>query len=270
LGVDALVKTIEILIEAARHVDKRILPIRFSEVPGDSSLGLCLAERAATPGSWITQGPDTPCPRLQLNSMSDLRRVLRKKSVVRHDRQLGKLGCVSVEHMTDPIAIHAELPFFFDQHVRRWEATRYPSLFTNESNREFYKRLVAELAPCGSVIFSVLRVDGAPAAYHFGLRSRDELIWYKPSFEPRLSRYSPGEVLLSRLIKFAWEEGLRALDFSRGSEAFKSRFSNECSYNASYVLHGSWLAYQHAASMALGRSFARVMRGAYRKRSARL
>jgi CelD/BcsL family acetyltransferase involved in cellulose biosynthesis len=69
-------------------------------------------------------------------------------------------------------------------------------------------------------------VDGAPAAFHLGFVSEGDLLWYKPSFNPALARYSPGEVLLRELLLYAGEHRLSGLDFTRGDEAFKRRFSD--------------------------------------------
>jgi CelD/BcsL family acetyltransferase involved in cellulose biosynthesis len=68
-----------------------------------------------------------------------------------------------------------------------------------------------------------------------GLCSRDDFLWYKPSFDTALAECSPGEVLLKNLISHAQEKGFASLDFTRGAEAFKSRFSSQVDYNQSIL-----------------------------------
>ncbi len=190
-------------------------------------------------------------------------RVLRKDSLLRHERALRKLGDVSIEHFETADAVAALLPALFDQHVERWAGTDSPSLFLKPHNRRFYEVVTRELAASRELLYSAIKLNGRVVAQHFGLRSRDSLLWYKPAFDVSLKRVSPGEVLLKSLVEYAVARDCRELDFTRGGEAFKARFASGVSYNRHFVWHrrfGSAVkarVLQRAKAAAEGRASAR-------------
>lgn len=152
---------------------------------------------------------------------------LRKKSLRRHERGLEREGNVECQTFVAPHDVLPQLDeFFFDQHVRRWASAGVESLFTKESNREFYRCVARRLGMTGQLRFTTIRLGGAPVAAHFGFLHAKRFIWYKPTYEPTLSKLSPGEVLIKRLFERAKLEGAREFDFTIGSEPFKFRFAS--------------------------------------------
>ncbi len=152
---------------------------------------------------------------------------LRKKSLRRHERGLARQGTVTTETLTTADEILPLLDaFFFDQHVARWKSAGVESLFTQAVNRDFYRAVTRHLSATGQLRFTVIRLDGAPIAAHFGFLQAGRFIWYKPSYEPTLSKLSPGEVLIKQLLELAKREGAREFDFTIGSEPFKFRFAS--------------------------------------------
>jgi CelD/BcsL family acetyltransferase involved in cellulose biosynthesis len=157
---------------------------------------------------------------------------------------LSKIGAVSVEHRFDARSIGSDLERFFDQHVSRWSGTGSPSLFLNRANRCFYRELTREFDGSGDLVFTVVHLDGRAAAFHFGFQSGSTFLWYKPSFDLQLGKYSPGQCLLRGLIEFAVSRGLTAFDFTRGDEPFKRRLASEIRSNISFRWYATRL---HAA-----------------------
>lgn len=228
---------VEALLEAAIEITGRHGEILLEELPQFSTADLLLNMRRSSSRDMVIKSAVTPCPRLKLmKNEQGVEAVLRKQSMRRNARRLATQGSIDVRHMTDPQQIRQHLPEFFEQHVERWRSTRYPSLFGTQINRRFYERLTETLGGQGKVVFSSLNLSGVPIAFHFGLCSGNDLLWYKPSFDMRLAYLSPGEVLLRYLITYAAEKGFSALDFTRGDEDFKSRFSSEVRYNSSYYI----------------------------------
>jgi hypothetical protein len=68
------------------------------------------------------------------------------------------------------------------------------------------------------------------------------LLWYKPAFDIDFRQHSPGEVLIQSLIRYARDHELEEFDFTRGDEAFKSRFASFVSFNCSFLWHRDRLA----------------------------
>jgi CelD/BcsL family acetyltransferase involved in cellulose biosynthesis len=217
----------------------RFLPegesVHLYDVPQFSALGLNLERRARAAGA-IRAGDWVACPALAVRPNRDgVARVLAKDSLNRHERALRRMGEVTVEHITDPGVIAPLLADFFEQHVARRAQTPHPSLFRNPLNRRFYEAVAA--TPDSGVLYSMVRLNDRVVAQHFGLRSRDSLLWYKPTFDIALRRASPGEVLLKALVEHAAALNLRELDFTRGDESFKSRFASRVAYNRHFIWH---------------------------------
>jgi hypothetical protein len=85
--------------------------------------------------------------------------------------------------------------------------------------------------------FAVLELNGQPIAYHFGFELDKKLVWYQSAFDVDYWEYSPGEVLLGELLRYAGENNLREFDFTVGGEAYKRRFANEFRENFVVYLH---------------------------------
>lgn len=58
----------------------------------------------------------------------------------------------------------------------------------------------------------------------FCMVSNKTVSYYQAAFDPRLSSYRPGTVLISITIERAISEGFRVFDFLRGEEAYKYRW----------------------------------------------
>jgi len=164
-------------------------------------------------------------------------RVASKTSLRRHERGLARDGSLRVTLLRDAQDVLPWLQPFFEQHVDRWAATPYPSLFCDEEQRHFYERVAIAGGSEGWLRFAVVEWDDRPIAFHFGTSRGGRFLWYKPSFAIDLARRSPGEVLLRSLLLGAVAEGVRMFDFGLGDEAFKLRFSDQVSTVTTWGLY---------------------------------
>jgi CelD/BcsL family acetyltransferase involved in cellulose biosynthesis len=204
------------------------------EVPRGSALAyLCADGWARRHGVGLASS--TPCPRLVIaDQRTFVDGLLAKPSLKRKARALGALGAVRVEHTSDRHVILQNLDALFEMHVHRWSGSRWPSLFCSDHNRAFYRAFVASMSS-GTILLTTLSAGRRIAAMHLGLVSGRDLIWYKPAFNTEFSRCSPGDVMLGELIAYLRGAGFDTLDFSRGDEPFKQRFSNDLRYNDSFI-----------------------------------
>lgn len=159
--------------------------------------------------------------------------MLRKDSLKRPYHYFRAHGELTYTELTIPSEARAYLPQFFEQHIRRWQGTGSPSLFTNPRNREFYAELLEQLLPTGRLIFSVVRFNQQPIAFHFGFEFAGRFLWYKPSFDTDYRKHSPGNLLLRFLLQRAIEHNNNEFDFTIGDEEFKNRYSNAMRLNLS-------------------------------------
>ncbi len=238
---------LEALVAAIARLPERWERFLAYELPEGSLFRAALQEADRVDRFRLERKDDTLCPYFDIASDPEgFAGLADKQSVKRHHAKLARLGRVRVEHLLDPDAIARELPAFYRQHAERWAITRTPSLFLDPAARILYGSLVCIGGARGEVLLSVVRLDERPVAYHFGFLHRDRLLWYKPSYDLRFFRVAPGSALLQGTIRFAIERGVRELDFTRGDEAYKTRFTNAQRRNA------NWIWYRNAAVQARG------------------
>ncbi|MDH3226884.1 MAG: GNAT family N-acetyltransferase [Thermoleophilia bacterium] len=91
---------------------------------------------------------------------------------------------------------------------------------------DFLARLLREHGEDFGCLFSALYVDDRIIAGHLGLRAGGVWHWWFPTYDPELSRYSPGLLLLMEMATAAEGIGVAAIDFGRGEERYKERLAN--------------------------------------------
>ena len=147
----------------------------------------------------------------------------------KEERKLRKLsrevGPVRFEpHVDDPIALqqliewkrfHCQRTGFFDLLKDPW-ARKFLADLQQVETSHFAGRL------------SALYAGDQLVAAHMGLQSATVWHWWFPSYNPDLSKYSPGLLMLLHLIGHAREEGFAEFDFGVGEEGFKQRFATGC------------------------------------------
>jgi CelD/BcsL family acetyltransferase involved in cellulose biosynthesis len=218
---------VEAILSAVLKEVPGLLGFRFYHVPEGSRTGARLQEAAGALGLQCVDEGSMVAPLLDLGPAGEAGlRAAQKKSLVRHERAFCARGELTVTHLHEGEAIGPWLEAFFDQHVRRWQQTSHPSLFCEPVHREFYRRLAAGAAADDGLRFTVVESGGRAIAFHFGFCLGGRYLWYKPSFEIELARWSPGEVLLRQLLLAAVQEGAQAFDFGLGDETFKHRFAS--------------------------------------------
>lgn len=233
---DGSQRVVEALLRAMDLHLPRGEKIHIPDVPNGSALHLRLSHQANLRASGLFLTSLVQCPGLKIKgNNAGVRQVLEKASLRRSRRSLEKMGELQIEHMDKADEIRPLLQGFFAQHIERWSDTPSPSLFLQEHNRSFYTDIVASLGSVGATLFTTIRVAGEPIAQHFGLRSGGKLLWYKPTFSPAFAEHSPGDSLISALIEKAMDGSIQELDFTRGQERFKYRFSSGAGVNSGYV-----------------------------------
>lgn len=222
LESDAASAAMTALLDAARAATEGFRCFVLQRVPVENGTPARLQQARSR---YVTTRKGTElAPTMEMFAAKE---KLAKKSLRRHEQGLQRLGQLRTDTFTCANDISPRLSEFFDQHVRRWNGTPYPSLFLDDKNREFYRRVTQYLDPAGWLRFTEVRLDGRLVAAHFGFFHANRFTWYKPTFDPELARYSPGEVLLKRLIERADAEEATEFDFTIGDEAFKRRFSTK-------------------------------------------
>ena len=172
----------------------------------------------------------SPCPTITLNGGETLRKSVRTH-VRRQSRKLERLGGFTFRHMENEPGIERHLNVLFRQHMERQAFRHEPSQFAGTQSREYFRAMALDASLRPWLRFGVLELESQPLAYHFGFEANGKYLWYKPSFSIDYYDYSPGELLLSEVVKNAAESGLREVDLTIGDEPYKLRFATHVRQN---------------------------------------
>ncbi|MFG1944417.1 GNAT family N-acetyltransferase [Nonomuraea sp. NPDC048826] len=137
------------------------------------------------------------------------------KTTLYKERKLGR----DVGEVTSAFTVGSAEEFRL---LRAWKSEQYErsgraDRFARPWVVELVERLHAVDAKDFGGVLSMLYVDGAPVAGHFGLRSRSALVGWFPAYDPAFAKYSPGLIQHLRMAEGAAEAGLEAIDLSVGA-----------------------------------------------------
>ncbi len=134
--------------------------------------------------------------------------------------RLGQLGELDFVEISDPLAIDRAMPRLIELYEKRWAGLRVRATFS--SRREFHQEAAARLGEEGLALVSMLLLDGETIAFSYGIRGGGVTSSYVLAHDDRFDSYSPGQLLLLRILEASCRRGDPAYDFSLGDEPHKA------------------------------------------------
>jgi CelD/BcsL family acetyltransferase involved in cellulose biosynthesis len=143
----------------------------------------------------------------------------------RKERKLTALGPVSFEVLTDVAERRHQIDKLLALKSQRYEL--FGRVANDRHSVQFLKGMVSDPAVSPMTHFSVLRLGEATIAAHLGFVHNRTLYYMIPAFETvKLSKYSPGNILLLHLMKWAIENEYEVFDFAMGRAVYKTIWSD--------------------------------------------
>jgi CelD/BcsL family acetyltransferase involved in cellulose biosynthesis len=109
----------------------------------------------------------------------------------------------------------------FRLHDERWRSRGGAGVLADPRVRAFHRDVAEGFAARGALRLYRLVARGASLAAIYGFVEKDTLFCYLQGIDPAAAHLSPGTVLLGMVLEDAAREGLAAVDFLRGREAYK-------------------------------------------------
>ena len=101
-------------------------------------------------------------------------------------------------------------------------------IFQIKQYYNFYKELACNKDFFQFTHLSILKLDSNVIAAHFGTYSNNVFYYLIPSYDGDIySKYSPGRILLLKLIEWCSQNGINKFDFTTGAEEYKSYWTND-------------------------------------------
>jgi CelD/BcsL family acetyltransferase involved in cellulose biosynthesis len=144
-------------------------------------------------------------------------------NIKRNLRQLEETGELTFQ-TAEENELDEYLDQLFDLHGKSWNERDAPGVFGDKETRNFHKTAVENLHRNNSVKLFRLTLDRKPIALLYMLVKDKTYYYYISGFSPEYKKYSPGSVILYKIIEEAFRLGIRKIDFLKGSEAYKYRW----------------------------------------------
>lgn len=160
----------------------------------------------------------------------------------RKERKLAALGALHFDVLTDVGDPRRQIDTLLALKSQRYEL--FGKVANDERAVQFLNGLVGDPSLSHMTHFSVLRLDDTIIAAHLGFVHDRTFYYMIPAFETdRFGVYSPGNILLLRLMQWAIENDYEVFDFTMGQEAYKMIWSDSFvtlyDYSRPMTLRGS-------------------------------
>jgi CelD/BcsL family acetyltransferase involved in cellulose biosynthesis len=158
-----------------------------------------------------------------LDSLKRFRKKL-KSDTLRQEKRLAQFGNLRFAVVThdDPL-LHEILSTFLEQKQRCYSASGIDGVLFRPGYGDFYRSL-PHLDPSAHI--SALLLDDRVIATHVGYLYGSTFYYLMPSYSPEFEKYSPGRVLMFRLVEECFRRGVDCFDLGRGNEPYKYEWTD--------------------------------------------
>jgi CelD/BcsL family acetyltransferase involved in cellulose biosynthesis len=136
---------------------------------------------------------------------------------------------------TDPVNLDRAVDKLVELHRKRWGLSS--DSFATPEYVEVHRRIMKACLERGWLRLYCLEVDGEIAAMSYCYRFRNRVFLMQSGYDPALSRFKPGNVLLGYALEDAVAQGHEVFDFLRGEHRYKQELSTgnrETAYVAAF------------------------------------
>lgn len=172
------------------------------------------AEEAGFPvGAWESQRS----PYIELpSSFGELMRGLSTKfkaNLRRRRKRLAEKGEISLERVAGAALSERQLDECLALERSGWKGRQGSAVSQSQATHGFHVALLQAAAFRDQLSLFVLKLEGKPIAFHYGLTSHDVYSLVMTSYDELFKEFSPGHLLTEEVLKDCIGRGLREFDF---------------------------------------------------------
>lgn len=256
------------LWEAAMALKRRVDAAYLQQIPESSPTVSFLETESRLPKR---KSADCLAAALPEQRGMPVKAFLKKPDYARHVRRYIRLleekGKLTLDTYSTPADVTKGLDILIRQHRTRWNATDTPSCFNRPAFVDLYRNISAALAASGNLLLAILRLNGAPLACHWGFLYANKFLLHTTSLNIDYWNYYCGPVLMLKIEQFLNETqpGIQQLDFSRGTEHYKTYFADLHSINVEFISTSTLKAASAMRAFLWGSDLARALMGTLRR-----
>lgn len=138
----------------------------------------------------------------------------KKSNFRRLNRKLKKEGKVEFQVIapgSGDLKIH--LNDMMEVEAANWKGKMGTAIKTHEALRGFFSELAYLMASEGWLRLFFLKINGKPIAAQYAIEHSDRLWILKIGYDERWSNFSPGTLLMDKVVKYCFDKGLEACEF---------------------------------------------------------
>ena len=205
--------------------------VNLTLVPEDSQfVGLLRKHRSEnSDGLFVIERVTTLAPYVRLPATWDdyvgSLRSSRRKALRYEVRRLIRAHDVEFRECTDD-DLDSRLRQFFDLHENRWRSVNMSGVFSDSRMKEFYADIARTFQTKKWLHFSFLDIDDSMATGEFCFAYNGVLYYFTVARDVRYARHGIGHIHTMYLIQHAISNGLREVDFLKGGEPYKLRWTD--------------------------------------------
>ena len=121
--------------------------------------------------------------------------------------RLASTGTAQVVNVTEPAEVAAAFEQFLEMERRSWKGEGGTAILSSKRDTVFARRLIGDLAARGEASVALLQLDGRPIAAQVLIYQGRHAFTWKTSFDPDHARFSPGVLLVDRIITQLLDSG---------------------------------------------------------------
>src|SRR5437763_11161592 len=146
-----------------------------------------------------------------------------RRNLRRAERRLGELGEVCFEVVTTGTRLKQALDVFYRLEASGWKGQRGTAVAQRSQVKRFYDGLVDR----AEVWIPILTVCGDPVAAYVLRISGHNIFALKTGYDQTYSKYAPGLLLTSRVIRYGLEHGMEMLDLMPSQARWNADWARE-------------------------------------------
>lgn len=185
------------------------------------SYGAIVGALAARGARWVevSRRPRPFATRASPNLGDTTRRKLRQKG-----NRLGAVGAVVVQNDRSTDGVRHAFETYLALEAASWKGQHGTALLCDESDANFTRRMITELAAEGSASVALLTLDGRAIAAQVLLYCGARAYTWKTAFDAAFGRFSPGAMLIERLTEQLFAIGaIQAIESCSPEGGFMNR-----------------------------------------------
>lgn len=152
------------------------------------------------------------------------------------ETKLAELGTLTltIHEREDEVRTYLDAVYAIES--SSWKENSGTSITTNPFQRSFYEAFTPRAAARGWLRGAVLRLNGVPVAYSYGIAYHGVFESLKSSYDDNYKKFAPGNVIKKRLLEYVTSAGLRYYDLMGEVEESKLKWNPRPYVRSSYVL----------------------------------